>query len=253
MKNNGIIYAALIVMVLVCGIVSASDEFTLQVNGVDYQNLDNPTFTWGDTIRFTGVNNISGSHHLSLGDPEEVIDWNPPRPCKGLSWVIKGATLYPITPNPDKTWGYTWDSGEASCKYPNVDTTLKMEVMGAGSSKYYTIKMKAIFIPTPTATPDYGAKIREIETKLSEQGAKVASQETKIQAQETKIKQIDEKTPAPTPVPTTIITTKTPIPTATIDHAATIAALEKHLSEIEAEQQKQGDFIYQIMKFLGLA
>lgn len=99
--------------------------------------------------------------------------------------------------------------------------------------------------PTPTPTPDYAAM-----------EAKIKAQETEIQNIKATLAQTTIPTPTPeiTPMLQSLpAPTSTPVPPPTIDHAAITAALEKRLAEIETEQQKQGDFIYQIMKFLGLA
>jgi hypothetical protein len=236
MKNNGIIYAALVIVVLICCPVVASDNFTMQVNGVNYQDLDNPVFTWGDTIRFSGTSNeITVS--VFLEDPNGDVNWKMPKLCTGLTF---GEAIRPILVMPDHSWSYDWDTGEGVCKYPNVDAHIKVSTF-VKDFEPFPITINAIVTPTPTPTPDYDAKIAELETKIS-------VQETKIKAQSTRIQEIADKTP----IPTTIITTKTPKPTPTIDHAAIEAALEKRLADVEAEQLKQGDFLYQIMKFLGL-
>lgn len=208
------------------------NEMTLKINGVDYKSLNNPSFIWGDTIRFSGMNNISDSLHLSLGNPEEVIDWNPPRACKSLSWAVKGATLYPIITGPDKAWGYSWDSGDPKCKYPNVDTTLIMEVMGAGPSKYYTIKMKAIVIQTPSPTLPPTPTLT------------IAPAQTTVTPQPTVIKTTSEPVNLKIPVTT--------IPLTTTNYDEKIAAIEKEQATQKGMIDQIWEIINQILAFLGM-
>jgi hypothetical protein len=51
---------------------------------------------------------------------------------------------------------------------------------------------------------------------------------------------------------TTTATTATPTPTATVNYSATIAALEKQMAEQNAKIEEQGNWIDQILRFLGL-
>lgn len=246
MQNKGLVFALAVVIVLMVWPVAASDDFTLQINGVDYRSLNNPTFTWGDTIRFSGTNNLSDKTYFTLEDP----NWDSsmrPQACKGLSLGSKyGSPVLHISVKSDKSWVYEWDSGEVACKYPNQNVGLYLVSGNKQISVPLSMREKYILppalTPTPTPTPDYDAKIRALETKLIDQDAKVSAQETQLKTQSLEIKKIS----------VTTIPTATPKPTATIDHAAIEAALEKRLAEVEAEQQKQGYFLYQIMKFLGL-
>ncbi len=51
---------------------------------------------------------------------------------------------------------------------------------------------------------------------------------------------------------TTSPTTRTPKPTATVNHSATIEKLEKQIAEQNAKIEEQGNWIDQILRFLGL-
>jgi len=221
MRKEVIVVVVLVAALLLCGIVAAG-EFTMQINGKPYQNIANPVFTWGDKIQFSGMNTVSDAVYLSLGELPDNLDWTEPNSCKGLAWNTKGTTHNPIK---GESWSYQWNTGDPACKYPNVDTTLQMEVWEAGMPITFPIIMKAVPVPISSPTPDYDAKIAALE-------AKVSTQSTQIQ--ELAIK---------TPVPTTSI--KIPIPTQTEDYDAKIAALQKQIDE-------QNSIIYQILHFLGL-
>jgi hypothetical protein len=242
-KLKRCIITGLLIAALLFGIVVAEDNFTMQINDVDYQNLNNPVFTWGDIIRFSGTNNVSDAIYISLGDPAPNIDWNEPRACKGLVWDTKGSTHHPIR---GKLWEYSWDTGDSVCKYPNTDTNIQINIWESGTPVSFSIVMKAVPVPTTSPTANYSAQIAELQTQVS-------AQETRIRTQDTKIKQIDEKTlvsttiqtPIPTTIPMTVTTTKTPKPTQTPDYEATIAEIQKQIDE-------QNDIIYQILHVLGL-
>jgi len=220
------------------------DLFTLKINGVNYQNLNNPSFTWGDIIQFSGTNNAAetNSVYLTLGKPDDNVDWIPPAKCEELNWyVTRSAHIQRKTTAGYGSWSYKWDSGNKVCKYPNVDTVISLELLDVGDIKV-PITMKAKIIPTPTPTPDYQAKIAALETRI-------AAQETQIKTQATQIQEIAVRTPVPTTIPTTspttVITTSTPVPTQTPDYEATLIAIQKQIDQ-------QNDIIYQILHFLGL-
>ena len=251
---------------ILCPVVSAAD-FTMQVNGVDSRSLNNPTFTWGDTIRFAGTliitdadranpnanqaNLANPSVYIYALDPSGKYPLSVPSACKGLSTM----TGNPIKVASDHTWSYNWNTGESLCGYPNADVTLTIsddKTLSIPGATMIPFTMKAVVTPTPTPTPDYNAKIAALETKLAAQDTKIAEQAAAVATQGKVVAEIAAKTPTPTPVPTVRTTRVTPKPTVTIDHAAAEKALEQRLAEVEAAQQKQGDFISQIMKWLGI-
>jgi len=222
-----------LLVLLLCGVV-AGEEFTMQINGVDYRSLNNPAFTWGDTIRFSGTANQS-TIYLFLEDPQkEMPSWNMPHACTGLTFIFESPT---ITPNSAGIWSYNWNTGDPVCKYPNADAHVMLYVPNKDPIRT-PITMRAIVTPTPTPTPDYQAQIAALETRI-------AAQETTIKAQATMIQEIAVRTPVPTTIPTTVITTQTPVPTQTVDYEATLAAIQKQIDQ-------QNDIIYQILHFLGL-
>lgn len=227
-------------MLLLCGIAAAADEFTLQVNGVDYQSLNNPTFTWGDTITFSGTSS-SGETYITLGTPDDAAaDWTPRATCKGLQWSVSKSTHSLIM---GEAWSYVWNTGDSACKYPNVDTKITIETMG-GVPVSFPITMKAVVTPTPTPTPDYNAKIAAIETQVAQQNSTLAAHEKSFG--EIMAAEAAAKNATATP---TVVAAK---PTSTVNYSATIAALEKRLDEQNAKIEEQGNFINEIMKFLGL-
>lgn len=85
--------------------------------------------------------------------------------------------------------------------------------------------------PTPSPTPDY---------------------EKKIEAMETRLKEMEKKTALPTATPTVVKIIPAPVPTATVNHSATIAALEKQIAEQNVKIEEQGNWIDKILKFLGM-
>lgn len=207
-----VLVAALLVIFLSCGIVSAA-EIT----------LDQGKYSEGEPIHITGTNAISNATHLSVcivgsDDCEEGV-----APTK-----------------PDTTWEYTLTKNTGfGAKRIDVWTTAnktgpshenwiimisretnKTERSTSGAG-IYTQTPK----PTQTAKPteDYSAKIAKLESKISD---------------------LEEQY-----IPPTI----TPIPTATVNHSATIAALEAQISAQQAELTQQKGILETILAFLGLA
>lgn len=205
------------------------EEFTISVNGMDYQSLNNPSFTWGDTITFSGTYRITDEDRAKYGDalasepnvyinildPYGDLPNRIPDACKGLS----PGTAYPISVDSNNGWTYTWDSGNLVCKYPLYsDTRLTVSSMGVE----FPITMKGKITPTPTPTEDYGAKIAALESKVAEQNS-------------------------------TIATLSTVAARKTVNYTERLEAIERNASEQRAKIEEQEDWIQQIMVFLGLA
>ena len=232
-----------LLVLLLCGVVAAINEFTLQVNGVDYQNLNNPTFIWGDIIRFSGSANKTTDDgvYIVLRDENNVIDWTEPKTCRGLTF---GSTIRPIKIQSDNLWSYEWNTGDTSCKYPNVDALLGIDAERA----MFPITMKAIVTSTPTPTPDYSAKISVLENRVLEQETKIATQATQIQQVESRVKTFGEIMAEEANATQTV----TPSPTQTVNYESTIAAMQTQLAQQQTQMVEQGSWIDQILRFLGL-
>ena len=169
---------AALLIVMLCGIVAADEpfinaanpvfpnEFTLNLNGVAYQNLASPVFMWEDTLNFTGTNNRSNYIYLHLGEPGQEVEWTEPYHCHNLAWNIRGSSISAVRPAANKTWAYSWNASDPLCKYPNVDTQLNITVEGAGDTIVLPVYMRAIAIPP---TPDYQGQIDALALNASRQ------------------------------------------------------------------------------------
>lgn len=240
-----LLVAGALVAVLLCGVVTAGETQYISVlhAGKYDQEL-------GEAVKLSGMNRGFCYYNKSISAPGAVI----PECDSGFvhkTYItlekVGGGLIqnYQVVDYGDNTWSYKINSLDLGTYRVTVRMSPDGAVTAQDEFKVVVPTPEPTPTPTPTPTPNYEAKIAALETKI-------AAQETKINTQSTRIQEIADKTPVPTAVPTTVITTKTPVPTATIDHAATIAALEKHLAEVEAAQKEQGDWIRQIMKFLGM-
>lgn len=187
----------------------------------------NPNHYAGDPITITGTNTLSNTTYLKIekvgsggDDPEYAV----------VTVDGTGRWEYTLKKHVDQGAKYifAWNSSDMT---PNTEDYYGVFTVHHESDSPNYDPGPLVYAPTRTPVPDYGEKIAELEKRIAEQETVIAAARA---------------TPDP-------ITPPTPIPTATIDHAATIAALEKSLEEMERKQNEQGDWIQQILKFLGLA
>jgi hypothetical protein len=127
------------------------------------------------------------------------------------------------------------------------DTHLKLYTVLPDPTPVPTATPEPTTIPTTEPTVNYSATLAAIESKVTEHDTQIAEIQETLAPPST-------STPEPTQsMQMMAAPTISPVPTATIDYDATIAALDKRIAAAEEQARKQDDLIYQIMKFLGLA
>jgi hypothetical protein len=200
-----------ICVLLLCGVVAA-ENLTVSISSPPNGQ---PMFLVGDTVTISGINLGSEITKIKLTDGG-----------KGTSESFE-------TPvREDKTWVYPF-SGLPHGGYI-LTISNDIEYIQSGFTVAASLPKTPTPVPTTEPTPDYSAKIAQLEQKVAEQDIQIATL---------------QKTPVPTIAE---ITAPTPSPTATPDYEVTIAAMQTKIVEQEIQIKEQGSWIDAILRFLGL-
>jgi hypothetical protein len=214
--KKGYLYVALIVIVLMGGHVMA-------IEGCDVITKDDAEYYEGGPITITGT--TSGTSDLFF----EICDVRTNDCEKGQTTPISGAWQYQITSVTDigiknlVVWNNASGNGKNSCAV----WAISIQPASQKEKPDGTVR----YAPTRTPTPDYSDEIEKLEQKIEEQEKKIS---------------VLSATPEPTKIEIV------PVPTATVNHTATIAALEAQIAEQQAEINRQKGLLDMILSFLGL-
>jgi len=194
MKTNGLIYAALIVMLL-CGVAVANENLTVIIDPPSDPSQDG-VFLIGDTIRISGRNLISNMTYIRLtrdsqekqffrADVDNEGEWSysfgKPLQHGAYSFLVS-------TPDSEE---YVQSGFVLARKIitptPTPDYNAKISVLEDKISVQETqiiipttIPTTEIITPEPTKTTDWNAKIAALETQLAEQREQVKAQKSII-------------------------------------------------------------------------